>query len=277
MSLIVALISIPHIFLASVHDKALFYDALLETVIFLFVGPVVGALRDRDRRQAALNQRLQSLAAIGETISTVAHEMKNILIPMQGFLRRLHDKKTFNEKGSLYFEIVEKEADKLNKMVKDMLAFGRNVPLQKDEVEIGSLMEDIRQILDDEFHHNGIKLICRCDDGEKRVELDRDKVHNALVNLLQNALHASARGKDVRFLVEHDNYFVRIIIEDEGTGIPKEHMDQIFKPFFTTKPQGTGLGLAITYQIVKEHRGNIRVESDPGNGTRFTLTLPLSG
>jgi len=66
-----------------------------------------------------------------------------------------------------------------------------------------------------------------------------------------------------------------VVVEDEGSGIPKEHLDRIFQPFFTTKPQGTGLGLAITHRIVKDHGGDIRVESAPGNGTRVSMSFPI--
>ena len=275
VSLFVTLICLPHTFMAFRYDQALFYDELLELFLFNVIGPVVGALRDRESRQRAFNQKIQALAAIGETVSSVAHEMKNMLIPMRGFLRRLREKQILDEKGASYLEIVEREAARLDKMVKDMLAFGRRAPLQREEVEVGSLVEDMRQILGEEFRHNGIRLVCRCQEGGTRATLDREKVHNALANLLHNALDASPKGKEVRLLVQPDKHLLRIVIEDEGTGIPKEHLDKIFQPFFTTKPQGTGLGLAITQRIVKEHGGEMQVESTPGNGTRFILSFPI--
>jgi len=275
VSLFVTLICIPHTFMAFSYDQALFYDELLELFLFNLIGPVVGALRDRESRQRAFDQRLHALAAIGETVSSVAHEMKNMLIPMRGFLRRLREKPTVDEKGASYLEIVDREAAKLDKMVKDMLAFGRHAPLQREEVEVGSLVEDIRQILDAEFRQNGIRLVCRYQEGGKRVSLDRERIRNALANLLHNALQASPEGKEVRLLVRHDQGILQMVVEDEGAGIPKENLDRIFQPFFTTKPQGTGLGLAITQRIVKDHGGDIRVESTPGNGTRFIMSFPI--
>jgi two-component system sensor histidine kinase HydH len=275
VSLFVTLIAIPHTLRAYSHDQALFYDELLELLFFNVVGPVVGVLRDREQRRIAFNQRIQSLAAIGEAISSVAHEMKNMLIPMRGFLRRLREKPSLEGKGASYLDIIEQEAAKLDKMVRDMLIFGRHTPLQMEEVELGSILDDLRQILDEEFHHSGIKLVFQCNEGSKRVPLDRNKICSALSNLLYNALHASAKGKEVRLLVQSDDHLLRIMVEDEGTGIPAEHLDRIFQPFFTTKPQGTGLGLAITQRIVEEHNGDIRVESNIGNGTRFVLSFPI--
>jgi len=170
---------------------------------------------------------------------------------------------------------VDQESAKLEKMVKDMLAFGRFAPLQKEEVEVQALVEDMQQIMTEEFHDNGVRLVCGCQEGIRKVSLDREKVRQALANLLQNALQASPKGKGVRLLVRFDQGILYMVVEDEGAGIPKEHLDRIFQPFFTTKPQGTGLGLAITHQIVKDHGGNIKVESTQGNGTRFIMSFPI--
>jgi len=275
VSCFVTLICIPHAFRAFGYDQALFYDEVLEIFLFNLVGAVVGALRDRDRRQQAANQKLQALASLGETVSSVAHEMKNMLIPIRGFLRRIRENQNPGGKAASYLEIVDQESAKLEKMVKDMLSFGRFAPLQKEEVEVKALIDDIRQVMDQEFHENGIKFVCKCQDGIKGASLDREKVRHALANLLQNALQATPKGKEVRLLVRLEQDTLHVVVEDEGSGIPKEHLDRIFQPFFTTKPQGTGLGLAITHRIVKDHGGDIRVESAPGNGTRVSMSFPI--
>ncbi len=128
--------------------------------------------------------------------------------------------------------------------------------------------------MDEEFRDNGVRFVCRCQEGIIRASLDREKVRHALSNLLQNALQASPKGKEVRLLVRLEQSVLHMVVEDEGAGIPKEHLDRIFQPFFTTKPQGTGLGLAITHQIVKDHGGDIKVESTPGTGTLVTMSFP---
>jgi two-component system, NtrC family, sensor histidine kinase HydH len=274
VSFFVTLVCIPHAFHAFRYDQALFYDEVLEIVLFNLVGAAVGALRDRDLRQLALNQKLEALAALGETVSSVAHEMKNMLIPIRGFLRRIRENQNSGAKAASYLEIVDQESAKLEKMVKDMLSFGRFAPLQKEGVEVKALVDDIRRVMDQEFRDTGVRLVCRCQDGIKGVSLDREKVRHALTNLLQNALQATPKGKEVRLLVRLDQGILHMLVEDEGSGIPKEHLDRIFHPFFTTKPQGTGLGLAITHRIVKDHGGEIKVESTPGNGTRVSMSFP---
>ncbi len=274
VSLSVTLICIPHVFLAVGYDHALFYDQVLELFLFNLVGPVVGALRDREQREQALKQKLSALATLGETVASVAHEMKNMLIPIRGFVRRIRENQDSGAKMASYLEVVDQESAKLEKMVKDMLSFGRFALLQKEDAEVQALVDEIQQIMAEEFRDKGVRLVCRCQEGIKKVNLDREKVRQVLVNLLHNALQATPKGKEVRLLVRREKKILQMVVEDEGTGIPQEHLDRIFQPFFTTKPQGTGLGLAITHQIVKDHGGNITVESTPGKGTRVSVSFP---
>ena len=275
VSLFVTLICLPHAFMALNYNKALFYDEVLELFLFNLVGAVVGILKDRERQQLALNQKLQALATIGETVSTVAHEIKNMLIPIRGFLRRIRENHDHEDKVVSYLAIVEQETAKLEKMVKNMLSFGRNAPIHREEVEIGLLIEEVRKILEQEFHEKGIRFVCRCQEGIKPVNLDREKIHRVLANLLHNAIQASSREDEVRLLVRRDQKILQLVVEDEGEGIAEEHMDRIFQAFFTTKSQGTGLGLVITKQIVEQHGGEIKIKSIPGNGTSIFLNFPV--
>ncbi len=276
VSLCVTLICIPHSLMAFKYDVALFYDEVLEIILFNVVGAVVGVLSDRDRRQKALHQQFQTLAILGESVSSVAHEIKNMLIPIRGFLRRIREGQTSGAKVNSYLEIVEQETAKLEKMVKDMLSFGREAPLKREDVEVGRLVEGLRQVLEEEFHEKGIRFVCLCPEGVKPVSLDREKMYHALTNLLHNAIQATPKGREVRLTVRQEQNTLLMVVEDEGAGIPEEHMERIFQPFFTTKRQGTGLGLVITKQIVEQHGGEIRIESATGNGTRVFLTFPVS-
>jgi two-component system sensor histidine kinase AtoS len=273
---IVAVICLPYSLIAKGQHRVFFYDEVLQLFLFILVGVIVGGLKDREQRHRALNEKLQALAALGETMASVAHEMKNILIPIRGFLRRLRDNDFMDSKAASYLEIVDTESAKLDKMTQDMLLFGRYAPLQRKVVEVSSLVEDVERMLHDEFRDSRVHLICRCE-CRTPVNLDAEKVRQGLVNLLQNALQASAKGGEVRLLADSDGRAVKFVVEDQGVGIPAANLDRIFDPFFTTKAQGTGLGLAITQRIVREHGGYIQVKSVPGNGTRFTLALPILG
>jgi len=273
---IVSVICLPYSIIAKGQHRVFFYDELLQMFLFILVGVIVGSLKDREQRHRALNEKLQALAALGETMASVAHEMKNILIPIRGFLRRMRGNPSLDKKTASYLEIVDSESAKLDKMTQDMLSFGRFAPLQKKEVEVSSLVEDVKRMLHDEFKDSRVHLICGCE-CRTRANLDAEKVRQGLVNLLQNALQASAEGGEVRLLANCDRNAFNFVVEDQGVGIPDANLDRIFHPFFTTKSRGTGLGLAITQRIVREHGGHIEVKSVPGKGTRFTLVFPILG
>jgi len=275
MPVIVSLICLPYTIIAMEQHRVYFYDEVLQLFLFILVGSIVGILKDREQRQRTLNESLQALAALGESMASVAHEMKNILIPVRGFLRRVQENPSLDKKAASYLEIVDTESAKLDKMTQDMLAFGRFAPLQRKEVEVSELLEEVNRMLHNEFRDSRVHLICESKSGT-RVSLDVEKIRQALVNLLQNALHASPEGGEVRLTADCNGHAVKFVVDDQGVGIPAENLERIFQPFFTTKAKGTGLGLPITQKIVREHGGQIQVKSTPGNGTRFTLTFPIS-
>jgi signal transduction histidine kinase len=272
----ISVICLPYSIIAKGQHRVFFYDEVLQMFLFLLVGAIVGILKDREQRQRIINDKLQALAALGETMASVAHEMKNILIPIRGFLRRIRDNHPMDGKVASYLEIVDTEATKLDKMTQDMLSFARFAPLQKKEVEVGALVEDVKRMAHDEFRANRVHLICECENGT-RVSMDSDKIRQVLLNLVQNALHASPEGAEVRLSVDGDGSSIKFVVEDRGAGIPAENLERVFQPFFTTKAKGTGLGLPIAQRIVREHGGHIHVKSVPGNGTQFKIVLPKSG
>jgi signal transduction histidine kinase len=273
--LIVSFICLPYSIIAMEQHRIYFYDEILQMFLFILVGSLLGVLKDREQRQRARNEKLEALAALGEALASVAHEMKNIVIPIRGFLRRIRENASLEGKAASYLDIVDSESAKLDKMTQDMLAFGRFAPLQRKEVEVSDLVEEVNRMLHNEFRDSGVHLICESK-SRTRVSLDAEKIRQALVNLLQNALHASPEGGEVRLTADCNGHAVRFVVDDQGVGIPAENLERIFQPLFTTKPKGTGLGLPITHRIVREHGGSIQVKSVPGNGTRFTLTFPIS-
>ena len=272
--LIVSVICLPYSIIARAQHRVFFYDEVMQLLLFLLIGIIVGILKDREQRQRTLNEKLQALAALGETMASVAHEMKNIMIPIRGFLRRIRDNHSLDAKVASYLEIIDTESAKLDRMTQDMLLFGRFAPLQRKQVEVSALVEGVKRMLHNEFRDSRVHLVCE-NECRTRANLDAEKIRQVLVNLLQNALHASPEGGEVRLSAACDGRAVKFVVEDQGVGIPTANLDRIFHPFFTTKAQGTGLGLAITQRIVREHGGRIQVKSVPGSGSRFTLTFPI--
>lgn len=276
-SLAVTLTYLPHVWMAWGGEKGILFGKLLEVSLFNLAGPLAGVFSDRARRQRAENEKLQTLAAVGEGAASVAHEIKNVLIPLRGFLRRIREHCPVEGPADSYLRIVERESARLEEMTRSLLSFARQAPLTRQKVDSGAFLEELKETIFPDFYDRGIQLVCTQHDCKGPLLLDRERVRLAVVNLLQNALHASSEGGLVRLQFHQDRDAFRVVVEDEGAGIPAEHQDQLFRPFFTTKPKGTGLGLAITMRVVKEHGGDIRLASAPGKGTRVTLKFPNPG
>lgn len=275
VSLSVTIVYLPYVLMYLAHGGALFWDQVLEVLLFNFAGPFVGILVDREHKVRERNQELQTLAVLGEATASLAHEIKNIVIPIRGFLHRAREVGPPEGKAASYLSIAEEESGRLEEMTKEMLAFSRQSPLQVDRVEIVSLLHEVIGSLEVEFQNKEIELICQCEEEAIHVHIDRERIRQSLINLLENALDASPQGAQVRLIARRNRKLLWIEVEDMGKGIPEEHQRQIFHPFFTTKPHGTGLGLAITRRIIQEHGGDIRVTSFSGQGTRFSLEIPI--
>ena len=273
---VVTLLYFPHLWMGWGESGFVFWNKVLEVILFNLFGPIVGILTQMELRQRARNQELQTLASMGEAAAFVAHEIKNIVIPVRGFLRLLRQTSPMDGKAESYIEIAQSESARLENLAKNMLTFGRRAPIQREPIAVEALLSDACHTLSEEFKEKGVELICNCHEGIGEAYLDSEMIRQAIINLLQNALHASPeKGGKVRLKAERGRKLLRVVIKDEGDGIPEHCIEKIFLPFFTTKPKGTGLGLAIARKVAREHGGDISIRSTRGKGTKVSLELPL--
>jgi two-component system, sporulation sensor kinase E len=232
------------------------------------------------RRKEAQLRRAESLASLTTLAAGVAHEIKNplgsISIHMQ-LIRRALQGKDEVESSSLerHLTIVDEEIDRLNKIVVDFLFAVRPMDVHLREQDPGALVEDIADIIRPEAEAAGIAVETRKGEDLPLVLLDDRLMKQALLNLAKNALAAMPGGGALVLAAERRDEEVHVSVQDDGTGIAEGDLPKIFEPYFTTKENGTGLGLTITFKIVKEHRGEIAVKSRPGQGSTFTISLPV--
>jgi two-component system sensor histidine kinase PilS (NtrC family) len=241
-------------------------------------------LTDIKRMEEQVRQA-DRLAAIGRLAAGLAHEIRNPIGSIRGSVEVLGVSLAPQGDDRRLMDIVLRESDRLDAIIRDFLQFSRPPHLVRVPTDLSGMLDEILLMLSNQAGVQG---------GEQRVQIRRDtpepilkadvdpaQMRQALWNLCLNAVEAMPQGGELRVGVrtvrpESGRPVVEITVEDTGVGITAAELTQVFEPFYTTKPQGTGLGLAIAHRIVEDHGGEMRVQSEPYRGTRFTISLPVS-
>jgi CheY-like chemotaxis protein/two-component sensor histidine kinase len=239
-----------------------------------------------DETRDIYHQLLQAekMAALGQTISGVAHELNNPLATILSWAERLSQKKTLDESVRRGLETILSESDRAARIVRNLLTFARKRQTTRAMVDVNQVVRETMALRAYDQHISNVSFIDALAAGLPQVFADGHQVQQVLLNLVINAEQAmlSAHGRGVlvvRSWHDADQESVIVEINDDGPGIPDELQPKIFDPFFTTKDvgQGTGLGLTVAYAIVQEHGGRIRLESRSGAGASFFVELPVTG
>jgi signal transduction histidine kinase len=219
----------------------------------------------------------EKLAALGEMAATVAHEIRNPLTSVRGFAQRIARKYASTGDGRLteYTTIIIEEVDRLNKFIKDVLDFARRAKPEFKLVNLNKLVSDIITLMRDELTTNKIVVLSDLDMSLRDTVMDEALMKQVFLNLMQNARQAMNKGGVLIIRTQNSGSDVRIRIADDGGGIPKEILQKIWTPFYTTKVQGTGLGLSLVQRIIDDHHGRIYIRSRVGKGTVVDIFLPV--
>jgi two-component system sensor kinase FixL len=238
-----------------------------------------GIIRDITEYQEMEKRVLQTerLAAVGNTVTHIAHEIKNPLLIIGGFARQLLKVPGLEDKARQKLSIIAEEVGHLEEMVAEMRDFVRRPPAVKHPGQIGDALREALELFQDTFKEHNIRVRRLEETPLPPVTFDPKQVHQVLLNLLKNALEAMPRGGEITITSRVKGPNVEISLADTGQGMPPEVAAHIFQPYYTTKEKGTGLGLAICQSIIQEHGGAILVDSSPGRGSAFTIQLPLEG
>ena len=217
----------------------------------------------------------ERLAAVGNTVAHIAHEIKNPLLIIGGFARQLQKVPEFDEKARRKLSTMAEEVSSLEKMVAEMRDFVRRPSTQKRPGQINAVIDEALELFRDTFKEHHVKVRRVEEKSLPLIAFDPQQVHQVLINLLKNALEAMPGGGEITITSRLKGDQVEISVTDTGEGMPPEVAANIFQPYFTTKEKGTGLGLAICQNIVQEHGGCLLADSAPGRGATFTIHLPL--
>lgn len=227
------------------------------------------------------NRLIQSekLAALGEVVASITHEIKNPLVSIGGFARRLDRNLRENTPEKKYMRILLKEVKRLENILNETLTFSKELPVPSGLHDLNGIIEETLMVLEGELQERNITVNKTLTPNLPSLIIDPQQIKQVFLNLFVNAIQA---------MVQNGNLFVKtslqrlggsnllqVEVKDTGGGIKLEILNNIFNPFFTTKENGTGLGLAIAHKIVTQHGGGIEVINHPGVGATFVIRFPL--
>ncbi len=260
---------------------------------------VILTIRDQAsvREMKERMRRSDRLATLGMIAAGIAHEVKNPLVGISGAAQLMKAELRSAERGRKagsgknlieYLDVVLKEADRLNRVLEGILDFTRLKPLDIKSCNIHSILDRTLLLNEENARKRKILLSRLYDPSLPDVLGNQDQLIQVFLNIIRNAIEAMPDGGKLTIVTRMSDQFTSVQsdgkkhrlmvvkVSDTGSGIKQEHLNDIFTPFFTTKDRGVGLGLALSYQIVQEHLGTMRVESQENEGTTFSIYLPLA-
>jgi signal transduction histidine kinase len=213
----------------------------------------------------------------------VAHEINNplaIIGEKAGLMRDLltiSENKPSEEKLLEQVDSIQTSVERCSKITHRLLGFAKHMEVARERINLRHLLRQVLSFLDREAGYRSIDVVLDIPESFPDITSDRGQLQQVFLNIINNAFAAVDEGGEIRLTGDDTkDGFVVIHVEDDGVGIPEEHLRHVFEPFYTTKRgTGTGLGLSITYGIVEKHGGSIQVSSKVGEGTRFSVRLPI--
>ena len=243
-------------------------------------------LEEKVRQLAHAHQELQEnqvrlmsaerLAAVGEMAARIIHEIKTPLISIGGFARLIRKTLPRGDPNiTSYLTIISEEVSRLERVIENLLVLAKPGHQNARPDDLNEVVETTLLLVSEHAEETHIRIQTSLDPDMPLFEFDRNQLRQVLLNLFQNAIHAMPNGGSLQVTTRQKNSFSQILVRDTGVGIPNEHLEKLFVPFFTTRPNGVGLGLSIAQKILQDHNGFIEVTSEVGVGTTFAVNLPL--
>lgn len=219
----------------------------------------------------------EKLSAIGHLSASIAHEFNNPLQGLSAILKGLKRRAILDEEDKELLDLAISENERMTNLIRGLQDFNRPSSGKKTVIDIHASIDTLLLLFKSDFKRKNIRLELNYETQLPKTLAIPDQIKKVFLNLLNNAADACREGGLITITTWQENNKIAMAIKDNGVGIKPENMELIFQPFFTTKPEvkGTGLGLSVCYGIVQNHHGEIRVNSQPGKGSIFTVYLPI--
>lgn len=244
-----------------------------EVIGYISVGSDITLMEEQQRKA----QQQEKLAIIGQMGSGIVHETKNHLASIKGYCQ-LISLKSADEQIRKYSERIESITTNVNKVITDFLALASPTLPEIKELSLNELVQSVRYMLESPSFMKGVRINFTLSALEKNIRADKSQLKQVILNLAKNAIEAMSDSENPLLGISTgyntETGKMLLIISDNGRGISEDEKLKIGTPFFTTKENGTGLGLSVSYRIIEEHGGSVKVQSDEGKGTTFTISFP---
>jgi signal transduction histidine kinase len=267
----ITLLYLPHFF-STWNDPVLsIINRVVHIALSGLIACLAGYLVDREKRYRRRSERDRYLAGIGQAATAIVHDLKNPLVTVLGFARRIREGKGNMDTAS---QAVLDSAEKMQKIVHDVLDFAKPVRLRFDRVYIDIILKNAVNSCKIKAEDKKIMLTSDMFSEPVKIAVDSFYMERTLVNIINNAIEASDSGQSIEISSTRKKGSILIRIKDNGVGMDGETIENIFNPFFTRKHSGTGLGMAIAKKIIEAHQGKIHINSREAFGTEVMITLP---
>lgn len=231
-------------------------------------------LKESDIKELHRQDRIKTL---GELTASIVHDIGNPLAGMGNLVEILKDKDYGIEVKNEVLDLMSKEIEDLNNLIINYLDFSRESKLDKEYCDIVEVFNDAIKLLKYEMAKKNIKLNIDKQSELPNILIDRRAIKQVIINIIKNSIEAVEEGGFIDIFIDIEDKCMRISVKDNGYGIDRSELENIFNPFYTTKKQGTGLGLSTVYKTIKNHNGDIEVISSLGHGAEFIILLPIVG
>jgi len=239
------------------------------------ISGVVVTFRDTSEKKLAEEYLLKSakLDMAGQLAAGVAHEIRNPLTSIQGFIQLMEGSDKIDPE---YFSIIKLEFERIEGIIGDFLALAKPQAVNFLENDVGLILEQTIRLMTSQATMQGIEVVSMIDSSLPRIQCDKHQLKQVFINVIKNAIEATKAKGQLEITCKATASHLHITFLDQGAGIPKERIQHLFEPFYSTKEKGTGLGLMICYKIIEEHKGTMWIESEEGKGTAVQILIPLA-
>lgn len=251
----------------------------MEYSVKLNILPNLHLIMMRDRTdKLQMEEKLRksdALSVIGELAAGIAHEIRNPMTALKGFVQLLEG--NMQNGNRMYFDVINTELERIESIINEFLILAKPQAIKFERKDIVKIVKETVELLRPHAVLHNIQIRFMINSEIPHIYCESNQLKKVFINLIKNAIEVMQSGGLITIGIGMTTQqYVHIYIEDQGGGIPSEELNKLGKPFFTTKEKGTGLGLMVSYRIIEEHHGCVKVESIPGKGTTFHIYLPES-